>query len=415
MGRREDIIEQLKKDYELLSEYENELRTEIDPALKARWKARIQSLKQQIKEREEELKTFSSYVPNKNTGDINNSSKEQKTSSVSMTFNAPVYGVAGNVRGNQNINTPEQTQSLSQEETQQAEKQLSEIPVTGDAASEVGADYTKLRNFLQRREFGKADLETVRKILWVAKRENYGWLDVKDIENFPSLDLQTINQLWLTASKGKFGFSVQKQILTDLGGELRQNYIENFKSFLQEVEWAENQILFDERSSKGHLPVGVYVKFSGSGEIYRKWSEKMIKIVKTEKWIIRVDKLKREIEDIVRANEEKRENQGETRANLFNVNEIVFFLINLLFLLMGIALIAWFVYYTLTASGDEYWMGLRFRDVYWWTIVGVFFAGFLWQFLIFFLRDVLLGGERYIGSLQARKRAYIEFLSREEL
>ncbi|XWK89669.1 MAG: GUN4 domain-containing protein [Phormidium sp.] len=33
-----------------------------------------------------------------------------------------------------------------------------------------------------------------------------------EIGQIPCVDLHTINQLWMTASKGKFGFSVQKEI-----------------------------------------------------------------------------------------------------------------------------------------------------------------------------------------------------------
>ncbi len=403
MGRREDIEEQLNKDYELLKNLEDRLRTEIDPRLELRLNEDIGKLKQQIDNRQKELETLStSSVPNKNASD--NKSSDKESSPVTMTFNAPVYGVAGNIQDNQNINTSKQTQSLSQEEIQEVQKQqqkililsaiphglrldkeireieeaihraakrdlfeirvrtavrpqdirraiaeekpqivhfcghgledgnllledgggnnkpiapealaflfklhtdyvqcvlinacysekpaeairqyidyvigmnnpiedkaaiefakgfydglgyelldnqdlfqrafdeglaaamlenisqgqipvlkkkviiepnsiyppLSEIPVTGNEASEVGADYTKLREYLKDKEFGKADLETANNILWVAKRDDYGWLDREHIENFPSQDLQTIDQLWLAASNGKYGFS----------------------------------------------------------------------------------------------------------------------------------------------------------------------------------------------------------------
>ena len=161
---------------------------------------------------------------------------------------------------------------------------LFEIPVTGDEASEVGADYTKLRDFLKNKEYGKADLETARKILWVAKRDNLGWLDVRDIENFPSQDLRTINQLWLAASKARFGFSVQKQIWIDLGGKPGQYDHNVFIRFIEKVEWARNQaICFDQRAAKGHLPLGMYVKVRvGDVTMERRWVEKTDKIKEKE-------------------------------------------------------------------------------------------------------------------------------------
>ncbi|NCQ04890.1 MAG: GUN4 domain-containing protein, partial [Cyanobacteria bacterium] len=36
---------------------------------------------------------------------------------------------------------------------------------------------------------------------------------------FPCQDLQTIDQLWVKYSKGKFGFSIQKRIYQSLGGK----------------------------------------------------------------------------------------------------------------------------------------------------------------------------------------------------
>ena len=150
------------------------------------------------------------------------------------------------------------------------------IPVTGDEASEVGADYTKLRDLLENQEFAEADVETTRKILWVARQEEKGGLELGDLLELPSKDLQTINQLWLAASKGKFGFSVQKQILTDLGSETNRS-----KIFLKKVGWANNEIIFDQRAVKGHLPVGVYVKASNDLRIERKWWVGIDKIIKT--------------------------------------------------------------------------------------------------------------------------------------
>ncbi|MFB2935745.1 GUN4 domain-containing protein [Aerosakkonemataceae cyanobacterium BLCC-F154] len=43
-----------------------------------------------------------------------------------------------------------------------------------------------------------------------------------EIGQIPSLDLQMINQLWLTASNGKFGFSVQKEIYQSVGKDYQQ-------------------------------------------------------------------------------------------------------------------------------------------------------------------------------------------------
>ncbi|HBL13423.1 MAG TPA: transcriptional regulator, partial [Cyanobacteria bacterium UBA11162] len=37
---------------------------------------------------------------------------------------------------------------------------------------------------------------------------------------FPCTELQTIDQIWINASQGRFGFSVQKDIYVQSGGVL---------------------------------------------------------------------------------------------------------------------------------------------------------------------------------------------------
>ncbi|NMF67536.1 GUN4 domain-containing protein, partial [Brasilonema octagenarum] len=67
-------------------------------------------------------------------------------------------------------------------------------------------NYTQLRDLLAAGNWKQADEETARVMLAVAGREKQGWLDVKHIDNFPCLDLRTIDQLWVKYSNGRFGF-----------------------------------------------------------------------------------------------------------------------------------------------------------------------------------------------------------------
>ncbi len=96
-------------------------------------------------------------------------------------------------------------------------KVTSDIPVTGDEASEVGEDYTELRELLNNQEFAKADFLTAKLMLRVARQEQEGRLSLENLLEFPKKDIVTINRLWVSGSKGRFGFSVQKQIWMDLG------------------------------------------------------------------------------------------------------------------------------------------------------------------------------------------------------
>ncbi|NET28995.1 GUN4 domain-containing protein [Okeania sp. SIO1I7] len=129
--------------------------------------------------------------------------------------------------------------------------------------SDKNVDYTKLREFLVNKEWKEADMETARCMLKVAGREEQGYLDIEDIENFPCTDLRTIDQLWVKYSNGKFGFSVQKKIYQELGGTKDYNR-EVWEKFGEKVgwrkgdEWLSYRELFEDKNLHymGHLPGG---------------------------------------------------------------------------------------------------------------------------------------------------------------
>ncbi|MDJ0900119.1 MAG: GUN4 domain-containing protein [Xenococcus sp. MO_188.B8] len=123
--------------------------------------------------------------------------------------------------------------------------------------------YQKLQEYLQNRQWKEADKETYRLMIQTLGKEEGQWLDSEDLENFPCEELRTINQLWLSNSDQKFGFSVQKEIYESLGGT--REYNENvFHRFGDRVGWKKDQggwvsysNLFDmtlENAMRGHLP-----------------------------------------------------------------------------------------------------------------------------------------------------------------
>jgi hypothetical protein len=146
--------------------------------------------------------------------------------------------------------------------------------------SDVGMNYSKLRDFLKAGKWKEADEETLRVMLAVAKREKEG-LGVEDIDNFPCADLRTIDKLWVKYSDGRFGFSVQKRIYQGLGGTREYNG-EIWDKFGDKVGWRKGgywlyykDITFDKKAPEGtpegylpkfplkSLPIGVW---RGSGE-----------------------------------------------------------------------------------------------------------------------------------------------------
>ncbi|MDJ0575149.1 MAG: GUN4 domain-containing protein [Xenococcaceae cyanobacterium MO_234.B1] len=136
--------------------------------------------------------------------------------------------------------------------------------------SAKGVDYTQLQKLLAAGKWKEADKETADKMLEVANREEQGWLDVEDIDNFPCEDLRTIDQLWVYYSNGCFGFSVQKEIYIGLGGtrEYSEKVWENFGG---QVGWQKrgqwlyySDLTYELRDTtpKGHLPIMFQVRFS---------------------------------------------------------------------------------------------------------------------------------------------------------
>ncbi|MEO1095266.1 MAG: GUN4 domain-containing protein [Cyanobacteria bacterium J06638_28] len=88
--------------------------------------------------------------------------------------------------------------------------------------SEQSVDYTRLRDLLKAGKWQEADEETFNVMLRASgqKAIKRGYLELDEVRNFPCQDLRTIDQLWVHFSKGKFGFSVQKQIWVEVGGKL---------------------------------------------------------------------------------------------------------------------------------------------------------------------------------------------------
>jgi len=124
--------------------------------------------------------------------------------------------------------------------------------------SAVGVDYTQLQNLLAGGRWKDANLETDRVMLIAAGRDKIGRFKEHSIENFPCDDLRIINQLWLDSSNGRFGFSVQKQIWLECGGEINYETEEKLGDRLgwyANNEWISlSSIRYSLDAPPGHLP-----------------------------------------------------------------------------------------------------------------------------------------------------------------
>ena len=151
----------------------------------------------------------------------------------------------------------------------------------------VGIDYSKLKLFLEAKKWKEADQETARVMCLAAKtislinadEDEKGFIDpdealtelsTEEITNFPCVDLNTVNKLWVDCSDGKFGFSVQKEIYQSLGGtqefdaEIRDKFGDSTGWRVLEADgnssWRRSdrfEYNFD-NAPKGHLPSSLW-------------------------------------------------------------------------------------------------------------------------------------------------------------
>lgn len=145
--------------------------------------------------------------------------------------------------------------NIRKDSVKQEEVSLDDIPLE----SELGLDYSVLRDALKEGEFQKADDETRAKVIELAGSDakGRGWVYFTEVKFMPVKDLQTMDKLWRTASKGKFGFSRQKEIFA-------QNR-KMWPKFFKAIDWVTgenndyrkwpNGFIYTMDAKAGHLPL----------------------------------------------------------------------------------------------------------------------------------------------------------------
>ena len=127
----------------------------------------------------------------------------------------------------------------------------------------MGIDYIPLATMLAIGDFEGADQFTRDTLIKVAgpgavKRAFVYWTEVK---NIPSVDLCTIERLWLQFSDGNYGYSVQRRVWDVENG--------NFDNYIRRIGWTKidngnerklkwfgkSEFTYDLTAPKGHLPL----------------------------------------------------------------------------------------------------------------------------------------------------------------
>ncbi|GAX42887.1 GUN4 domain-containing protein [Tolypothrix sp. NIES-4075] len=128
-------------------------------------------------------------------------------------------------------------------------------PTQDNLDFEQAIKYTKLRDLLAAKKWKEADEETAKVMLRASGKELLGYLSEDDIKRLPTKVLDTINQLWVKNSGGRFGFSVQKSIYL----QASKNYdrLGDRLGWKKEGKWLHwRELNFSEQAPKGHLPSG---------------------------------------------------------------------------------------------------------------------------------------------------------------
>jgi hypothetical protein len=123
--------------------------------------------------------------------------------------------------------------------------------------SERNIDYRTLQQLLAQQDFQAADVVTLQKMCELAGASaiERQWLYFTEVDNFPIIDLQTLDKLWLVHSAGKFGFSVQRKIWLSVGQDFAKLWYKigwktdnNWTRYPQEFTWNLD-------APTGHLPL----------------------------------------------------------------------------------------------------------------------------------------------------------------
>lgn len=125
------------------------------------------------------------------------------------------------------------------------------------APSAAGLDYGPLQHHLLRQEFEAADRLTSTHLRQLAgpEAERRGYVYFSEVPPMPALDLDTLDRLWITYSLGRFGFSVQGQILRRCQGRWEELWPR--LGWKQEGTWTRypGSFTWSLEAPEGHMPL----------------------------------------------------------------------------------------------------------------------------------------------------------------
>ena len=87
--------------------------------------------------------------------------------------------------------------------------------------SAAGLDFAPLQQHLMQQQFEDADrlTSTMLRQLAGAAAEKRGYVFYSEVTSIPTVDLESLDRLWICYSRGRFGFSVQARLLQGCNGQ----------------------------------------------------------------------------------------------------------------------------------------------------------------------------------------------------
>ena len=162
------------------------------------------------------------------------------------------------------ISTPMFSQSLLRSTSEDLAEADTVADIPTYLPSGMGVDYIPLATFLATGDFLAADQFTRDVLIKLcgAEANNRNFVYWTEVNKIPSIDLATIERLWLTYSNGNFGYSIQKRVWEVENG--------NFDNFIRRIGWTKidggierklrwfgsNEFIYDpKKAPKAHLPL----------------------------------------------------------------------------------------------------------------------------------------------------------------
>jgi hypothetical protein len=125
------------------------------------------------------------------------------------------------------------------------------------ARSAAAIDYGPLQAHLLQQDFEAADRLTSSHLRQLAgsAAEQRGYVYFSEVAALPALDLESLDRLWLTYSLGRFGFSVQGQILRRCQG--RWEALWSLLGWKQDGVWTRypSGFTWSITAPEGHMPL----------------------------------------------------------------------------------------------------------------------------------------------------------------